>query len=101
MPSYSLPRVFNYGQYSSNNYGHHTRAMEFGPVRIYYSYDTIVAFQVDGNKRVVLKNYWSTTTGKHLNWIDGGGDKKKARVDQDTFDRMFDEQVGPYLKKAA
>ena len=60
---------------------------------VWFSYSTPVAFQVDGHARVVRQNDWSTTTGKHLNWIDGGN--KRGRVDGETFERLWAEQVEP------
>jgi hypothetical protein len=85
----NLPRFNSYGNYSSTNYGAHCLVFEVGPLTAWFSYKTMVAFQFDGHKRVVLKNYWSTTTGKHLNAIDPD---KKNRVDQETFDRLYAEQ---------
>lgn len=64
----NLPKVSNYGEYSSNNYGTHTLEVDLGPLTLYYSYSTIVAFR-DENGLHCLQNSWSTTTGKHLNWI--------------------------------
>ena len=89
-----LPSFRSYGQYSSDNYGAHSLRIDFGPVTVWFSYTTPIAFHVTGHERVVLRNYWKTTTGKHLNRIDGGSyQAKKARVDQDTFDRLWREQV--------
>ena len=80
-----------YCNYSSGNYGVH--ALEFTDPKghsFYYSYDTLVAFT--GKSGIVcLKNYWSTTTGKHLNAIEP--DHKK-RVDQETFDKLYQESFG-------
>lgn len=61
--------VYNYGQYSSENYGAHTlRFTDAFGNRYWYSYDTLVAFNIGGEFHIV-KNVWGTTTGKHLNWI--------------------------------
>lgn len=90
-----LPTIGNYGEYSSSNYGAHTRYVRVGCVTIWYSYETPVAFQVTGHERVVRENDWGVTTGKHLSWIDGGN--KKARVDSETFERLWNEQVSPML----
>ena len=46
-------------------------------------------------ERVVHQNDWSNTTGKHLNWIDGGD--KSSRVSADEFHRLWNEQVDPIL----
>jgi len=51
------------------------------------------AFRVDGHRRVVRQNDWGPTTGKHLKWIDGGD--KKNRVDSETFEKLWAEQVSP------
>jgi hypothetical protein len=55
----------------------HFYLVEAGTLKLWFSYDTIVAFQ-SGGTRVVCENVWSTTTGKHLNWIDGGDKEAKA-----------------------
>ena len=78
----------NYGEYSSHNYGSHTQEIEIRSdsgktVSLFFSYDTIVAFSSTNLGLVVHKNMWGTTTGKHLNWIDGG--EKKDRVDGEIF----------------
>ena len=66
--------------------------VNIGTVMVWFSYDTPIAFKVYGQPRVVRENIWSTTTGKHLNWIDGGTKEAKAnRVSSDEFDRALDE----------
>lgn len=84
-----LPRISSYGNYSSDNYGAHCLCVSMGPLTVWFSYKTPVAFQVDGSPKVVRQNEWGPTTGKHLNAIDGGD--KKSRVDAQTFERMFAE----------
>lgn len=62
-----------------------------GTVTVWFSYDIPIAFRASG-ERVVRENIWSTTTGKHLNAIDGGTKEAKARrVSSDEFDRALDE----------
>ena len=80
----------NYGEYSSGNYGAHTQVIDVGSVRLFFSYDTIVAFN-DVGRNVVCENVWGCTTGKHLNWIDGGD--KKARLAAGEFDRQLNEML--------
>lgn len=77
-------KKWNYGNYSSENYGSHCQAISIGNVSLWFSYDTVIAFAA-GNGRKVIKNYWSTTTGRHLNCIDGGN--KKDRLDAETFEK--------------
>ncbi|QOP64794.1 hypothetical protein SEA_DELAGARZA_35 [Microbacterium phage DelaGarza] len=57
-------------------------------IRIWFSYETPIAFHRDGERRVVRENSWSTTTGKHLNRIDGGD--KASRIDGRTFERELE-----------
>ena len=86
-------RYWNYGVYSSDNYGVHSLAFEDANGNCYwFSYNTLVAFQKCGDKRYVHTNDWGTTTGKHLNWIDGGD--KKNRLSSEEFKRKFNEVFG-------
>lgn len=94
----SLPKINGYGQYSSDNYGAHCLVVSMGSVTVWFSYRTPIAFVVHGHNRVVHENDWGPTTGKHLNWIDGGDkDAKKRRIDSDTFERLWKERVEPIL----
>ena len=84
-------RKWNYGQYSSENYGAHSLAFETKQGDFYFSYDTLVAFRSNKTgKRYVRKNVWGTTTGKHLNWIDGGN--KENRLDREDFEKALKEE---------
>lgn len=85
-----LPKISSYGNYSSGNYGAHCLCVEMPNATVWFSYETPVAFQINGSSRVVRRNDWGPTTGKHLNAIDDGD--KKARVDGETFERLFVEQ---------
>lgn len=60
----------------------------------FFSYQTLVAFRpIKGafaGVVLVRKNEWSTTTGKHLNWIDGGDSVARfQRVPGDEFERLY------------
>lgn len=78
----TMPKFYNYGNYSSDNYGAHTLCFEDANKNKYwYSYETLVAFKIDGEFHII-KNYWGSTTGKHLNWIYAD---KHIREDEDTF----------------
>ena len=87
-----LPAIFNYGQGRSKQ--HNTIAVVVGGVTIYFSYETPVAFMAPGIKLVVRENDWGPTTGKHLNWIDGGSpDRKAERVGGERFKTLLAEAV--------
>jgi hypothetical protein len=85
-----LPIISSYVESNSKGYGAHALRVDVGPLTLWYSYRTIVAFQVDGKDRVVSQNVWTRTTGKHLNAIEP--DIKK-RVNHETFMRLYKEQV--------
>ena len=55
-----------------------------GTLTLWFSYETCIAFNT-GAELVVTRNRWSTTTGKHLNWLDAG-DPFKRRLDQADFE---------------
>ena len=85
---------YNYGNYSSDNYGANSICVQLGNKSIYYSYDTVVAFEGYNSKGVrfdltVSENCRGPTTGKHLNWIDGG--RKDKRLSRDEFLRKLSE----------
>jgi len=84
-----LPTIAPYRNYSSSNYGAHCLKVETPGLTVWFSYQTPVAFETPSKPRVVRRNDWGPTTGKHLNAIDGGD--KKSRVDGQTFERLFAE----------
>ena len=57
-------------------------------LKVYYSYTTPVALEIDGVLKV-SQNQWSKTTAKHLNWIDGGN--KKDRLKPEEFEKLLRE----------
>lgn len=94
----NLPRIYSYGDYSSGNYGAHCMAVDMPRSRenkhgivLYFSYDTLVAFRGYINAEqcglFVCENVWGVTTGKHLNFIDGG--RKQSRYDYDVFQKLY------------
>ena len=76
-----------YGEYASKNSS--AKALQFFTSRatFWFSYKTLVAFKYLGEEIVVHENIWGATTGKHLNWIDGGN--KIDRVDNETFKMLL------------
>jgi hypothetical protein len=78
-------RKWNYGEYSSGNYGAHTVAVDVGSLTLYFSYNTVVAFR-DNVDFQISENVWSRTTGKHLNWLDP--DKSKRLPNSEFEERL-------------
>lgn len=95
----NMPRIGSYGNYSSSNYGAHCLCVDLEcGVTVWFSYQTAVAFRT-AEGRVVHANHWSRTTGKHLNWIDGGTKEAvAARVQSDEFQRLWAERVASQLE---
>lgn len=94
---YHAPNIYSYGD--RDDYRCMTAVI--GPVQVWFSYTTPVAFKVDGLPKVVHQNVWSRTTGKHLNAIDGGGKSEKARrVNSDAFAALWNEQAAPVMGTA-
>ena len=57
-------------------------------LKVYYSYTTPIALEIDGVLKV-SQNQWSITTAKHLNWIDDGN--KKDRLKPEEFEKLLRE----------
>ena len=55
-------------------------------LKVYYSYTTPIALEIDGVLKV-SQNQWSKTTAKHLNWIDDGN--KKDRLKPEEFNQLL------------
>ena len=92
---FELPSITSYGQYSSDNYGVNSLRVNLGTLTIYYSYRTIVAYRDTQDGLVVHENDWSTTTGKHLNWIDGG--RKDKRLNDTDFQNKLQAALARHL----
>lgn len=70
----------------------HLTTVQVGDTTVWFSYTTPVAFSNTKTGLIVRQNEWSTTTGKHLNYIDGGTpEAKKKRVDRETFQKKLSE----------
>ena len=90
-----LPKITNYGRYDSNNYGAHSLMIETDGIDLYYSYETIVAYRDEEDGLVVSENVWSTTTGKHLNWILAD---KLLRTKNENFNNLLDAAIERHIK---
>ena len=89
-----LPRFRSYGQYTSDNYGAHTLVFTDACGNdFYYSYQTLVAFRTPAHGLFVRENAWGPTTGKHLNWIDGG--RRDKRISAAEFSDALRECIAP------
>ena len=86
----TLPTISTYGNYSSSNYGAHCLRVTIGNVTVWFSYQTPVAFSVNGSDIVCRHNNWGPTTGKHLNAIEPN---HKKRVDSTTFEVEFSKAM--------
>lgn len=98
----NLPTITSYGKYNSDNYGVNSLKVEFDNLDLYFSYRTVIAFRgtswnnnrglnVGAGGLFVRQNDWSTTTGKHLNWIDNGD--KRNRLQGHKFEALLDQQL--------
>ena len=61
-------------------------------VAVWYSYQTPIMFTTAAGNSYVIKNYWSTTTGKHLNQLHFG--PKSERLTQEQFDAAYRAAMG-------
>lgn len=91
----TIPTFKSYGEYTSSNYGAHSLMFRLpNGIEFYYSYQSLVAFYSTYSGWVVMQNMHSTTTGKHLNWIDKGN--KKGRVTPQDFENKLQSMLEFY-----
>lgn len=65
-----------------------------GKTKVYFSYETPIAFSDNGNL-LISKNIWSSTTGKHLNLLSRD---KKVRLDNNLFKAELESALNKYMK---
>ena len=70
----SMIKLSYYGKNKSDKFNGRSVKLILGDIILYFSFDTIVAFEYDG-ELYCSKNKWSNTSGRHLNLIQP--DKKK------------------------
>lgn len=80
-----MVRLRNCNENSARNFN----CVEIGELELYFSYETCVAFWTPKTGLVVSENIWGNTTGKHLNWLDGG--RKERRVPHSEFEKQLKE----------
>ena len=71
-PNYGFKRNFTY--------------LIIGPLDLWYSYKTVIAFRTPATGLVVSENLWGPTTGKHINAI-----SRDHRTPRTEFQARLDE----------
>lgn len=75
--------------YCQNTIAVNALVFDLGPIAVYFSYKTPIAYTI-GVKTIVCQNEWGPTTGKHLNAIDGGTPQtKKDRIPRSEFESLL------------
>ncbi len=59
--------------------------VEIGNLKLYFSYETIIGFKT-GTRTTAIKNYWSNTTGRHLNTFSD----KSERLERPDFNQALE-----------
>jgi hypothetical protein len=70
-------------------HGTNTLMIEMCGVTLWFSYQTVIAFQERGKERRVSQNQWGNTTGKHIAAIEIGN--KKDRIPREQFMNELNE----------
>lgn len=66
--------------------GDNNRVVAIGNLKLYFSYQTVIAFEIDGNIVIASENVFSRSTGAHVNAIEP--DKSK-RFERGKFEAML------------
>lgn len=81
-----MVRLRNMNENTARNFN----MVEVGNLDLYFSYETVVAFRSPKTGLVISENVWSSTTGKHLNWINPDKDR---RVKHEEFEKLLKETL--------
>jgi len=73
--------------------GDNFKQVIIGNLEIWFSYKTPVAFRYHGSMKI-SENLWGGTTGKHLNWLDGGN--KEGRMPRREFEDALQIVLGEH-----
>jgi hypothetical protein len=68
--------------------GKNARSLEIGNLTLYFSYETLIAFDHPETGLTIRENDWGPTTGKHLNAIN---DNQRERIPGDVFENRWQE----------
>lgn len=79
-----MPKCWNYSNRNTQSW-----AFQAGPIEMYFSYRTCVAFRDPATGRLlVCENDWGPTTGRHLNELDD--DDRENRLPHSEFVQALD-----------
>ena len=67
--------------------GDNNKVVIIGDLKLYFSYQTVIAFEVVDNGIIISENVFSQTTGAHINAIEP--DKTK-HINRKEFESMLD-----------
>jgi len=79
-----------YVRYANDNYGAHAIEIRFSRLRIFYSYQTPIAFFHPEFGLVARKNDWGPTTARHLRAA-VGDTVRESRLDGSLFEQKLAE----------
>lgn len=78
-------KLFNMSENTTRNF----HMVTINDLDLYFSYETVVAFQRRNKPLIVSENIWTKTTGKHLNWISN----KEDRMEHKDFLRLLNIEL--------
>lgn len=82
MPEVDCYVDYGRNRYGRNNYGNHSMSFSFGGIKMWFSYETLIAFQVDCCSQIVRENSWGPTTARHLQAAQHGGYGKRYPAEE-------------------
>ena len=73
-------------RFKNENSTKNFNSVTIGEVKLYFSYETCIAFE-KGDKMIATQNKWGSTTGKHLNLISS----KEDRISYEDFQKELNK----------
>lgn len=68
--------------------------VNFGELTLWFSYQTVIAFDSPVTGQVISENAWGPTTGRHLNYINSDRSERKPREE---FKRLLELATEPHI----
>ena len=89
-----LPSISSYTPHCASNNRAHALRIDLGPLTVWFSFKTPVAFRAPGTPTIVRQNDWGATTGKHLKRINGETSKTDTiQVSGEQFEQLWAKHV--------
>lgn len=73
--------------------GDNNRVVTIGNLKLWFSYNTVIAFEIGDNGTIVSENVFSQTTGEHINAIQSDKAERFERLEFESRLKILFNQI--------